>query len=128
MNIGPVGRPKRIRVFKNALKAWLIPGVLPDGRLTFDRVIVVVHGTRTNRESPGDHLLELTAELARHGLGVLSFDMRGMGESPPAPLSMGALEQRDVLGAVDFLHHGAPPFPEWSPFSSASSPSGLSHR
>ena len=38
--------------------------------------------------------------------------MRGMGESPPAPLSMGALEQRDVLGTVDFLHHGAPPFPE----------------
>src|SRR5205807_6319828 len=110
------------------LKGWLIPGVLPDGRLTVDRVIVVVHGTRTNRESPGDHLLELTGDLARHGFGVLSFDMRGMGESPPAPLSMGTLEQRDVLGAVDFLRRGAPPFPEWSPFSSASSPSGLSHR
>ena len=94
------------------LKGWLIPGVLPDGRLTVDRVIVVVHGTRTNRESPGDHLLELTGELARHGFGVLSFDMRGMGESTPAPLSMGALEQRDVLGAVDFLRNGTPPFPE----------------
>ena len=94
------------------LKGWFIPGVLPDGRLTVDRMIVVVHGTRTNRESPGDHLLELTAELARHGLGVLSFDMRGMGESPPAPLSMGNLEQRDVLGAVDFLRSGTPPFPE----------------
>src|SRR5256886_7928224 len=94
------------------LKGWLIPGVLPDGRLTVDRVIVAVHGTRTNRESPGDHLLELTAALARHGFGVLSFDMRGMGESPPAPLSMGALEQRDVLGAVDFLRRGTPPFPE----------------
>jgi dipeptidyl aminopeptidase/acylaminoacyl peptidase len=95
-----------------SLKGWLIPGVLPDGRLTIDRVIVAVHGTRTNRESPGDHLLELTAALARHGLGVLSFDMRGMGESPPAPLSMGTLEQRDVLGAVDFLRSGALPFPE----------------
>jgi fermentation-respiration switch protein FrsA (DUF1100 family) len=94
------------------LKGWLIPGVLPDGRLTVDRTIVVVHGTRTNRESPGDHLLELTAALARHSLGVLSFDMRGMGESTPAPLSMGSLEQRDVLGAVDFLRSGAPPFPE----------------
>ncbi len=94
------------------LKGWFIPGVLPDGRLTVDRMIVVVHGTRTNRESPGDHLLELTVALARHGLGVLSFDMRGMGESPPAPLSMGNLEQRDVLGAVDFLRSGTPPFPE----------------
>ena len=95
-----------------SLKGWLIPGVLPDGRLTVDRVIVVVHGTRTNREDPGAHLLELTVALARNGLGVLSFDMRGMGESPPAPLSMGNLEQRDVLGAVDFLRSGTPPFPD----------------
>src|SRR3989440_6389511 len=94
------------------LKGWLTPGVLPDGRLTVNRVIVVVHGTRTNRESPGDHLLELTAALGRHGFGMLTFDMRGMGESPPAPLSMGTLEQRDVLGAVDFLRRGTPPLPE----------------
>jgi fermentation-respiration switch protein FrsA (DUF1100 family) len=94
------------------LKGWLIPGTLPDGRLTVDRTIVVVHGLRTNRESPGDHLLELSGALARNGLGVLSFDMRGMGESPPAPLSMGNLEHRDVLGAVDYLHTGRLPFPE----------------
>jgi fermentation-respiration switch protein FrsA (DUF1100 family) len=95
-----------------SLKGWFIPGILPDGRLTTDRMVIVVHGTRTNRESPGDHLLELTGELVRHGLGVLSFDMRGMGESPPAPLSMGNLEQRDVLGAVDFLRTGTLPFAE----------------
>jgi dipeptidyl aminopeptidase/acylaminoacyl peptidase len=95
-----------------SLKGWLIPGVLPDGRLTVDRMIVAVHGTRTNRESPNDHLMELTGALARNGFGVLGFDMRGMGESPPAPLSMGNLEQRDVLGAVDFLRTGRLPFPE----------------
>ena len=95
-----------------SLKGWFIPGVLPDGRMTVDRTIVAVHGLRTNRESPGDHLLELTGALARNGFGVLSFDMRGMGESPPAPLSMGNLEQRDVLGAVDFLQTGRAPFPE----------------
>ncbi len=94
------------------LKGWFIPGVLPDGRLTVDRIIVAVHGTRQNRESPADHLMLLTGELARHGFGVLSFDMRGMGESPPAPLSMGNLEQRDVLGAIDFLRRGTLPFPE----------------
>jgi fermentation-respiration switch protein FrsA (DUF1100 family) len=95
-----------------SLKGWFIPGILPDGRLTTDRMIIAVHGTRTNRESPGDHLLQLTGALAHNGLGVLSFDMRGMGESPPAPLSMGNLEQRDVLGAVDFLRRGTLPFPE----------------
>jgi fermentation-respiration switch protein FrsA (DUF1100 family) len=95
-----------------SLKGWLIPGVLPGGRLTLDRMIVAVHGTRTNRESPNDHLMQLTGALARNGFGVLGFDMRGMGESPPAPLSMGNLEQRDVLGAVDFLRTGRLPFPE----------------
>jgi uncharacterized protein len=91
------------------LHGWFIPGVLPAGGLTADRTIVAVHGTRTNRESPGDHFLELTGDLARHGLAVLSFDMRGMGESPPAPLSMGYFEQRDVLGAVDYLRSGPLP-------------------
>jgi len=94
------------------LRGWFIPGVLPNGRLTADRAIVVVHGTRTNRESKGDHQLQLTGELAKHGLAVLAFDMRGAGESTPAPLSMGTLEQRDVLGAVDFLHNGPIPMPE----------------
>src|SRR3989454_1180611 len=94
------------------LRGWFIPGVLPNGRLTTDRTIVVVHGTRTNRESKGDHQLQLTGELARHGLAVLAFDMRGAGESTPAPLSMGTLEQRDVLGAVDFLRSGPIPIPE----------------
>jgi uncharacterized protein len=94
------------------LKGWFIPGLLPDGRLTVDRVIVAVHGTRTNRESPDDQLMQLTGALARNGFGILGFDMRGMGESPPAPLSMGNLEQRDVLGAVDFLRTGRLPFPE----------------
>src|SRR5256884_8985391 len=59
-----------------------------------------------------DHQLQLTGELARHGLAVLAIAMRGAGESTPAPLSMGTLEQRDVLGAVDFLRSGPIPIPE----------------
>src|SRR3989475_13215957 len=46
------------------LKGWLTPGVLPDGRLPVDRVIVVAHRTLTNRESPRAHRLELPAALA----------------------------------------------------------------
>jgi fermentation-respiration switch protein FrsA (DUF1100 family) len=94
------------------LKGWFIPGVLPDGRLTADRTIVVVHGTWANREDRGDKQLELTGDLARRGLAILAFDMRGMGESPPAPLSFGYYEQRDVLGAVDYLRAGPLAFPE----------------
>jgi len=92
------------------LRGWLIPGVLPGGRLTVQRTIIVVHGTRTNRADKAAGLLNFSVELARHGFAVLAFDMRGAGESPPAPLSLGYFEQRDVLGAVDFLRSGLLPY------------------
>jgi uncharacterized protein len=66
---------------------------------------------RTNRADAGTGVLDFSAELARHGFAVLALDMRGMGQSPPAPLSMGYFEQRDVLGAVDFLRSGPLPDP-----------------
>src|SRR5438270_9761753 len=70
------------------LRGWLIPGVLPDGGLTVQRTIIVVHGTRTNRADKDAGLLNFSVALARHGFAVLAFDMRGTGESPPAPLSL----------------------------------------
>jgi fermentation-respiration switch protein FrsA (DUF1100 family) len=93
------------------LQGWFIPGVLPDTAMTAERAIIVVHGTRTNREDAGAGVLDLSEQLARHGFAVLAFDMRGMGQSPAAPLSMGIYEQRDVLGAVDFLRSGPLPYP-----------------
>ena len=99
------------RVDHMQLKGWYIPGVLPDGKLTSQRTLIVVHGTRTNRTDQKAGLLNLSGALARHGFAILAFDMRGTGESPPAPLSLGYFEQRDVLGAVDFLRSGPIPFP-----------------
>lgn len=93
------------------LQGWFIPGVLPGGRLTAQRTIIVVHGTRTNRADKAAGLLDLSGAFARHGFAVLAFDMRGSGQSPPAPLSLGYFEQRDVLGAVDFLRAGPLPYP-----------------
>jgi uncharacterized protein len=94
------------------LKGWFIPGVLPNGNLTAQRTIIMVHGTRTNRADKDAGLLKLSAEVARHGFAVLAFDMRGTGESPAAPLSLGYFEQRDVLGAVDFLRSGPLAYPD----------------
>ena len=93
------------------LRGWLIPGVLPNGSLTVQRTIIFVHGTRTNRADEAAGLLKLSVAIARQGFAVLAFDMRGMGESPPAPLSLGYFEQRDVLGAADFLRSGPLPYP-----------------
>lgn len=94
------------------LKGWVIPGVLPDGSLTDSRILIVVHGTRRNRTDPAAGILSLSAQLAHRGFAVLAFDMRGMGESDPMPFSFGYFEQRDVLGAVDFIHAGQWPYPE----------------
>ena len=90
------------------LRGWFIPGVLPNGKLTSERTIIVVHGTRSNRAAP--LLLGVSSALAKHGFAVLDFDLRGMGQSDPAPISEGYFEQRDVLGAVDFLRSGSLPY------------------
>jgi len=99
------------RVDHVQLKGWYIPGVLPNGHLTSQRTIIMVHGKGANRADKSAGLLNLSGELARHGFAILAFDMRGTGESPPAPLSLGYFEQRDVLGAVDFLRSGPIPYP-----------------
>ncbi len=92
------------------LRGWFIPGILPNGHLTVERTIIMGHGMHANRAT---HLiLSLSAALAHKGFAVLAFDMRGHGESAPAPLGGGYLEQRDVLGAVDFLRSGQLPYLE----------------
>lgn len=93
------------------IAGWFIPGVLPGGALTARRTLILVHGTRTNRADTGVGELPLSIALAKSGFAVLAFDMRGTGESASAPLSMGQFEQRDVLGAVDFLRSGPLPYP-----------------
>lgn len=94
------------------LKGWFIPGVLPDGSLTTARTIIMVHGIWTNRSDIDAGLLDLGGQFAKHGFAVLMFDMRGHGASPPAPISFGLYERRDVLGAFDFLRSGELPYPE----------------
>jgi len=94
------------------IHGWFIPGVLPTGKLTTQRVLIMVHGANQNRTDPAAGLLALSSAVAHQGFAILVFDMRGNGQSPPAPFSLGYFEQRDVLGAVDFLTNGSLPYPE----------------
>jgi len=89
------------------IRGWLMPGLLPEGKQTVQRTIIVVHGFPGNRSS----VLRVSAALVQQGFAVLALDLRGNGESAPAPRSLGEFEQRDILGAVDFLQTGALPFP-----------------
>ncbi len=93
------------------LRGWLIPGIGPDGEPTLERTVIAVHGAWQNRTDPAAGLNELCCALARAGFAVLAFDMRGHGESAPAPFTLGYTERLDVLGAVDFLRAAVLPYP-----------------
>jgi fermentation-respiration switch protein FrsA (DUF1100 family) len=90
------------------LRGWFMPGILPNGLLTVERAIIQVHGANNNRAMA----LNISAGLVNNGIAVLTFDSRGNGESTPAPNGGGYFEQRDILGAVDFLRSGPLPYPE----------------
>lgn len=77
---------------------------------TAERTIIVVHGNQANQADQSVGLLKLSGAFARHSFAVLAFDVRGNGQSPAAPRSFGYFEQRDVLGAVDFLRAGSLPY------------------
>jgi hypothetical protein len=62
--------------------------------------VVLVHGGGGDRTGPLDH----AALLRRHGYGVLLYDSRGRGESEGTPNAWGWGWEKDVEGALTFLH------------------------
>jgi fermentation-respiration switch protein FrsA (DUF1100 family) len=80
-----------------ALSGWLLPA---EGS---DKVIIMLHGSDGNRNDTSIGTLKIAAELVHHGYGVLMFDLRGHGESGGNRLSAGYYEQRDLVGAIDFV-------------------------
>ena len=79
------------------LRGWFVPA---SGS---DRVVLIVHGRNSNRTGDdGQHVPHAAALVAR-GYNALLFDLRGHGESGGVRYTLGAAEQRDVLGAVAYL-------------------------
>lgn len=76
------------------LRGWLFQG-------SDERAVVLVHGLSAARNTP------LAAALAKFLLAadytVLTFDLRGHGESDIARFSLGQYERLDVAAAIDFL-------------------------
>ena len=72
--------------------------------------MIIVHGVDSTRADPEVGYLELADALSKRGFSSLMFDLRGHGESVGEQVSGGLFEQRDLLGAFDFLvQRGAPP-------------------
>lgn len=62
-------------------------------------VVLFGHGYRASRRQ-GD---PLAAALLKRGASILQFDFRGSGSSQGSFTTLGALEERDVAGAIRFL-------------------------
>lgn len=82
-----------------ALRGWYLAS--PGARAS----VVVVHDDAGMRSDPAIGLLELQRDYVRGGLNVLSFDLRGRGESSGQHNQLGAGELADVLGAVRYAQH-----------------------
>ncbi|MGE5391023.1 MAG: alpha/beta hydrolase [Deltaproteobacteria bacterium] len=80
---------------KLRLKGWLIPAE------NSDKTMIIAHGYRGNRtDAP---ILSLTRDMHLRGYNVLLFDFRGSGESSGDLVTVGQLETRDLLGAIDYV-------------------------
>ncbi|HVT87975.1 MAG TPA: alpha/beta fold hydrolase [Tepidisphaeraceae bacterium] len=89
------------------LSAWWIPAPQPSrprrrNLIAPDygaKTVLLCHGWGGNKATP----LALVRRLLPAGYNVLAFDFRGHGESGGQVSTLGDLERRDVLGAIQWL-------------------------
>ena len=80
------------------LRGWLIPGHNDAG------AVVLMHGFRGDRRQ----MLGRATFLNQAGYSVLLFDFQAHGESPGNRITIGHLESRDALAAVEFVRRNCP--------------------
>ena len=74
------------------LRGWYVPS-------TNGAAVILAHPLASNRVG----VLKVGAMLARHGYGVLMFDLRAHGESEGEVLPFGGNEAQDIVAAVTYL-------------------------
>src|SRR5262245_3517174 len=80
------------------LSGWLIPGHNGAG------AVVLLHGFRGDRRQ----MLGRATFLNQAGYSVLLFDFQAHGESPGKRITIGHLESRDAIAAVEFMKRNCP--------------------
>jgi pimeloyl-ACP methyl ester carboxylesterase len=77
------------------LRGWFLPGEK-------NQAMLIVHGGDENRVDENVETLPLARDLVGKGYSVLTFDLRGRGESEGRGLSLSNIEP-DIGGAMDYL-------------------------
>jgi len=62
----------------------------------------MVHGYGYHRADPTIGMMDIASRLVKNGYSVLTFDMRGHGESDGDTVSAGSFEKNDLRSAVDY--------------------------
>jgi fermentation-respiration switch protein FrsA (DUF1100 family) len=70
--------------------------------------LIFSHGYSQNRLEPHLPALSLASRLLREGYDILMYDFRNAGLSEGNITTVGYLEQRDLLGAIDYVHDRHP--------------------
>lgn len=81
------------------LSGWYIQGERDNG--SDAPHLIFVHGLGNVRS--GNEAVDLADRLVERGYSILMFDLRGHGSSEGSRVSGGYFEQRDILGAYDYL-------------------------
>jgi uncharacterized protein len=83
-------------------------GILAQGWLSMGKTgqgaVILLHGLRGDRRD----MLPRAEFLHRQGYSVLLFDFQAHGESRGQRITFGDLESRDVVAAINYLHHKLP--------------------
>jgi uncharacterized protein len=92
-NLGRAKEPVTMRMRSGLhLRGWYVPS-------RNGAAVAVLHGTGSNRLGVADH----ARLLARHGYGVLIFDLHGHGQSDGRSTSLPARLQPDADAALSYL-------------------------
>ncbi len=79
-----------------ALKGWLLKPSHPRPK---SPAVIICHGVGANKSD----FTELAASISQRGYYMLLFDFRAHGESGGRRTSLGHLEQKDIVAALDFI-------------------------
>lgn len=89
------------------LRGWYMSAA-DNGYPSKKSTLIFAHGYTQNRLEPHLPALSLAAQLLQAGYDILMFDFRNAGESGGHRTTIGFFEQRDLLGAVDFVANLVP--------------------
>lgn len=87
------------------LRGWFLES--PGARAT----VILIHDIEGTRSDSEHGLLGLARDYVSHGYHVLTFDLRGRGESICGRDRLGSHELRDVIAAAEYVRERAGPLP-----------------